>query len=59
MVANLTRRDGLEFLAIAAGTRLHTRVERFRLDDANRALDHLRSGALSGVAVLDIATPPA
>jgi len=54
-VANLTRQDGLDFLAIAAATRLHTRVERFALDDANLALARLRSGALSGVAVLDIA----
>ncbi|MGD9602856.1 MAG: zinc-dependent alcohol dehydrogenase family protein [Gammaproteobacteria bacterium] len=51
-VANLTRRDGLEFLALAGHTRLETRVERFALADANLALDRLRSGALSGVAVL-------
>ncbi len=51
-VANLTRRDGEEFLALAprAGVRPATTV--YRLEDANRALDDLRGGRLTGAAVL-------
>lgn len=51
-VANLTRRDGEEFLALAPKARVKTRVTEFALEDANQALDALRSGALTGAAVL-------
>jgi propanol-preferring alcohol dehydrogenase len=51
-VANLTRADGEEFLALAPSIPVRTEVETFRLDDANEALDRLRRGALRGAAVL-------
>jgi propanol-preferring alcohol dehydrogenase len=53
-VANLTRRDGEEFMALAGRLRLHSRVERFALADANRALERLRRGAVTGAAVLEM-----
>jgi propanol-preferring alcohol dehydrogenase len=51
-VANLTREDAREFLAIAgqAGVRTHTTA--YRLSDANRAIADLRAGKLNGAAVL-------
>ena len=51
-VANLTRADGDEFLALAPRVPVHTEIERFPLTAANEALDRLRRGALSGAAVL-------
>lgn len=51
-VANLTRRDGTEFLRIAGQIPVRTHVEKFALSDANTALRRLRSGQLSGAAVL-------
>jgi propanol-preferring alcohol dehydrogenase len=51
-VANLTRRDGDEFLPIAPTVPVRTQVETFPLEDANEALDRLRSGVLRGAAVL-------
>src|SRR5215469_16926726 len=51
-VANLTRADGEEFLAIAGELRLQPTVECFPLRDANLALERLRRGALQGAAVL-------
>jgi propanol-preferring alcohol dehydrogenase len=51
-VANLTRRDGEEFLAIAPTVPVRTEVETFPLAQANEAIDRLRSGALRGAAVL-------
>jgi propanol-preferring alcohol dehydrogenase len=51
-VANLTRADGEEFLALASSIPVRTEVETFPLDDANEALDRLRRGALRGAAVL-------
>lgn len=51
-VANLTRRDGEEFLALAARVPVRTTVATFALDDANAALDALRSGQIEGAAVL-------
>ena len=51
-VANLTRQDAKEFLELAARTPIQTHVERFDLVDANVALDRLRAGQLTGVAVL-------
>ncbi|HEX7112272.1 MAG TPA: zinc-dependent alcohol dehydrogenase family protein [Mizugakiibacter sp.] len=54
-VANLTRRDGEEFLALAPRVPVRTRVETFPLAQANVALARLRSGALLGAAVLTMA----
>lgn len=51
-VANLTRRDGEEFLALAAKIPVKTETEQFVLTNANEALDKLRKGAISGAAVL-------
>ena len=53
-VANLTRRDGEEFLSIAPKVPVKTEVTPYRLEDANQALDDLRSGKLDGAAVLTI-----
>jgi len=54
-VANLTRRDGAEFMALAERIPLSAHVEPYRLADANVALDRLRRGAVSGAAVLTTA----
>jgi propanol-preferring alcohol dehydrogenase len=54
-VANLTRADGEEFLALAPTVPVHTEVETFPLEAANEALDRLRRGALRGAAVLRVA----
>ena len=51
-VANLTRRDGEEFLALAPKIPVRTEVQIFRLEDANDALARLRSGKIQGAAVL-------
>ncbi len=51
-VANLTRRNGLEFLEIAARTPIETHTVRFALEQANEALAQLRRGAFEGAAVL-------
>ncbi|RPJ52432.1 MAG: zinc-binding alcohol dehydrogenase family protein [Chloroflexi bacterium] len=51
-VANLTRQDGEELLAIAPQVPVHTQVTVFPLEQANIALDRLRSGQLQGAAVL-------
>lgn len=51
-VANLTRRDGDEFLALAPQVPVRTEVTRFPLVDANLALQRLRHGELQGAAVL-------
>jgi propanol-preferring alcohol dehydrogenase len=51
-VANLTRRDGEEFLALAARSALRTRVQEFPLEQANQALAALREGRITGAAVL-------
>jgi alcohol dehydrogenase, propanol-preferring len=52
-VANLTRRDGEEFFALASRFEIQTEVSAFPLEDAQKALDLLRSGGLSGAAVID------
>ena len=54
-VANLTRRDGEEFLALAPRVPVRTEVETFALADANIALARLRSGEIRGAAVLHLA----
>ena len=53
-VANLTRADGDEFLALAPTIPVRTEVETFPLEEANEALDRLRRGSLRGAAVLVI-----
>lgn len=51
-IANLTRRDGAEFMEVAARVALQPKVETYSLARANEALDNLRRGALNGAAVL-------
>ena len=51
-VANLTRRDGEEFLALAPAVPVRTHVTTFALEEAERALDAVRTGAIEGAAVL-------
>ena len=53
-VANLTRQDGIELLEIAPKVPIKTEVEVFTLEEANKALDNLRSGKIHGAAVLKI-----
>jgi alcohol dehydrogenase, propanol-preferring len=53
-VANLTRADGEAFMALATRLGLTATVERFALEEANRALERLRSGAIKGAAVLEM-----
>jgi alcohol dehydrogenase, propanol-preferring len=53
-VANLTRRDGEEFLALAPEIPVRTRATSFPLAQANEALDSLREGRLSGAAAIII-----
>jgi propanol-preferring alcohol dehydrogenase len=51
-VANLTRRDAQEFLAIAGRCPIRTEIVTFALRDANAALQELRQGKFTGAAVL-------
>ena len=51
-VANLTRQDAIDFLELAPRIPVQTRVQEFALEDANLALEALRSGKLTGAAVL-------
>jgi alcohol dehydrogenase, propanol-preferring len=53
-VANLTRRDGEEFLALAPRVPVHMEVETYPLEQANEALDRLRAGQVRGAAVLRV-----
>jgi propanol-preferring alcohol dehydrogenase len=53
-VANLTRRDGEEFLEVAPQVPVRTHVETFPLEAANEALDRLRRGQIHGAAVLQV-----
>jgi propanol-preferring alcohol dehydrogenase len=55
-VANLTRRDGVELLDLAARIPLRSHVVAYRLDQANDALVDLRQGAFDGAAVLRVET---
>jgi propanol-preferring alcohol dehydrogenase len=57
-VANLTRSDGEDFLALAPTIPVRTQVERFALEEANEALDRLRRGDLHGSAVLVVHAGP-
>jgi propanol-preferring alcohol dehydrogenase len=54
-VANLTRRDGAEFIALAQQMELRTAVVPFSLERANDALAGLRAGTLDGTAVIEVA----
>jgi alcohol dehydrogenase, propanol-preferring len=56
-VANLTRRDGEEFLALAPRVPVRTEVESFPLSKANEALDRLRRGRVRGAAALVVGEP--
>lgn len=51
-VANLTRRDGIEFLDLAPRVPIRSEIRRFALDQANDALQQLRRGEFQGAAVL-------
>ena len=53
-VANLTRQDGEEFLALAPRVSVRTEVQTFPLVEANEALARLRSGKIQGAAVLTV-----
>jgi propanol-preferring alcohol dehydrogenase len=53
-VANLTRRDGEELLALAPRIPIRTHVEPFPLERANDALERLRRGEIRGAAVLTL-----
>ncbi len=51
-VANLTRRDGEEFMALAPKVPVQTEIETFRLEEANEVLSRLRAGKIRAAAVL-------
>jgi propanol-preferring alcohol dehydrogenase len=51
-VANFTRRDAEEFLALAASIPIKASIERFRLEDANEVLIRIKRGQIHGAAVL-------
>lgn len=51
-VANLTRKDGVEFLELAPKVPIKTETQIFPLHMANEALHNLRSGKIHGAAVL-------
>jgi alcohol dehydrogenase, propanol-preferring len=53
-VANLSRSDGEEFLALAPRVPVRTQVRSFALEEANEAIDHLRRGEVHGSAVLHL-----
>lgn len=56
-VANLTREDGRDFLALAPRIPIRTEAHAYRLDSANQALDDLRSGRFTGAAVIVMDDP--
>jgi alcohol dehydrogenase, propanol-preferring len=53
-VANLTRKDGLEFLELAPKVPVETQVTAYPLEEANQALEDLRNGKFAGAGVLTI-----
>jgi alcohol dehydrogenase, propanol-preferring len=55
-VANNTRKDGEDFLKVAAEIPIETRVRRFALSEANQALNALKNDAIPGAAVLQVAS---
>jgi propanol-preferring alcohol dehydrogenase len=52
-VANLTRQDGTEFLALAPQVPIRTSITTYDLDHAEDALADLRAGRFEGTAVID------
>ena len=58
-VANLTRADAEEFLALAPRVPVRTSVRTFALEEANEALEHIRAGDLRGAAVVVPGQPQA
>ena len=56
-VANLTRRDGEEFFALAPQVPVRSEVHPYPLSDVNRALDDLRGGRFTGAAVITVGEP--
>jgi alcohol dehydrogenase, propanol-preferring len=55
-IANLTRRDGEEFLQVAPRVPVRTDVHPYPLAEANRAMDDLANGRFEGAAVLTVAS---
>jgi propanol-preferring alcohol dehydrogenase len=53
-VANLTRRDGVEFLTVAPMAHVASHVTAFPLDEVNEALGVLRAGDVRGAVVIDV-----
>jgi propanol-preferring alcohol dehydrogenase len=53
-VANLTRSDGEEFFPIAQQVGVRTQITSYGLEEANRALDDLRAGHITGAAVIEV-----
>lgn len=53
-VANLTRKDGEEFLRVAPRVGIRTEVQTYGLSDANEALEDLRAGRVRGAAVVTV-----
>jgi propanol-preferring alcohol dehydrogenase len=51
-VANLTRKDGIDFFDLLEKIPVHTETTLFKLSDANEALNQLRAGKIKGAAVL-------
>jgi propanol-preferring alcohol dehydrogenase len=56
-VANATRRDAEEFMALAAEIPIHTQTEAYDLAEANRVLQKLKASAINGAAVLRVGYP--
>jgi alcohol dehydrogenase, propanol-preferring len=57
-VANLTRQDGEEFLALAPRIPVQIEVQRYELADLNRAIGELRDGQVVGAAVIEVRARP-
>jgi len=55
-VANNTRRDGEEFLSLAAEIPIHTKAQVYPLAEANKALNALKNDGISGAAVLRVSS---
>ena len=53
-VANLTKQDGIEFLALAEKFTIHTKIHTYPLSQVNIALDDLRNGRFTGTGVIVI-----
>lgn len=51
-VANLTRKDGVEFIRLAAEVPVNTQIQLYKLTEANKAIEDLRNGNIHGAAVL-------